>query len=139
MYLKDRKGFVKIALTHGASLVPVFGFGENELYSQVKNPQGSFIRRIQDKLQIRLGFAIPIFRGRGIFQYNFGVLPQRHPIHVLFGEPIKCPQMNRADITPEILNKYHGLYMMRLKELFDNNKAQFYQDPNRPPPELQFR
>ena len=137
LYLRERKGFVKIALEHGASLVPVFGFGENELFAQLDNPQGSLIRRLQDNLQKRLGFAFPIFRGRGVFQYNFGLLPRRIPIHVLFGEPIECPKIPRSEITPEVLNKYHALYMIKLKELFDNNKGQFYTQG--PPPELQFR
>lgn len=37
LFICQQKGFVKIALTHGASLVPVFSFGENELFKQVNN------------------------------------------------------------------------------------------------------
>jgi len=33
--LKNRKGFVKIALKSGADLVPCYGFGENELFTQL--------------------------------------------------------------------------------------------------------
>jgi 2-acylglycerol O-acyltransferase 2 len=29
--LKKRMGFIKMALTHGADLVPVFSFGENDV------------------------------------------------------------------------------------------------------------
>lgn len=32
LVLKNRKGFVKLAIQNGASLVPIYGFGENSLY-----------------------------------------------------------------------------------------------------------
>ena len=38
--LKNRKGFVKVALQHGAALVPIFSFGENNLFAQIPNPKG---------------------------------------------------------------------------------------------------
>lgn len=38
--LSKRTGFVKLALEHGAGLVPVFTFGENELWSQVSGEGG---------------------------------------------------------------------------------------------------
>ena len=40
--LRNRKGFVRKALQHGADLVPVFSFGENELYKQFPNDFGRF-------------------------------------------------------------------------------------------------
>ena len=63
-----------------ADLVPVFSFGENELFKQASNPQGSWLRRFQEKLRKWLTFAPVIFYGRGIFQYNFGFLPFRKRI-----------------------------------------------------------
>lgn len=83
LFIRQRKGFVKIALTHGASLVPVFSFGENELFKQVNNPEGSWLRIVQEKLQKIMGFALPLFHARGIFQYNFGLMPYRKPIHTV--------------------------------------------------------
>ena len=32
LFLRKRRGYARLALEHGASLVPVFSFGENELY-----------------------------------------------------------------------------------------------------------
>lgn len=121
--LKNRKGFVKIGLAHGASLVPVFSFGENDLYEQFPNPLGSKLRAIQIKVQKRLGYATPFFKGRGIFQYAFGFLPNRHPIDTYVGEPIPLPKLERDQITPEIVDKYHAQYMEALSRLFDTYKA----------------
>ena len=122
--LKSRKGFVKIALANGASLVPVFSFGENDLYDQVANPRGSRIRQIQVNIQKRLGYAVPFFKGRGIFQYAVGFLPNRRAIDTYVGEPIHLPRIEREKITSEMVEKYHGEYMEALTRLFDTHKAQ---------------
>jgi hypothetical protein len=121
--LKNRKGFVRIGLANGASLVPIFSFGENNLYGQVANPRGSRLRRIQLAIQKRMGYATPFFKGRGIFQYAIGFLPVRHPIDTYVGAPIQLPKLERDKITPEIVDKYHGEYMEALKRLFDTYKA----------------
>ncbi|XP_051800464.1 2-acylglycerol O-acyltransferase 2-A-like isoform X2 [Acanthochromis polyacanthus] len=47
LQVRNRKGFIKLALKHGAQLVPVFSFGENELFDQMENPTGSPLRRLQ--------------------------------------------------------------------------------------------
>lgn len=63
--------------------MPVFSFGENDLYDQVSNPPGSPLRQWQTKMKDLMGFAPPLFRGRGVFQYTFGLLPHRRPIHTV--------------------------------------------------------
>ena len=93
------------------------------------------LRSIQDSLQKKMGFAIPLFRGRGIFQYNFGFIPHRHPINVVFGKAINCPKMSYEEITPEVLNNYHNMYMHELKVVYDKYKEEFYGES---PPELIF-
>jgi len=121
--LKNRKGFVKIGLANGASLVPIFSFGENDLYDQVANPRGSRLRHFQMLVQKRLGYATPFFKGRGVFQYAIGFLPNRRVIDTYVGAPIHLPKLDREKITSEIVDKYHTEYMEALKRLFDTYKA----------------
>jgi len=116
--LKDRKGFVKLALKHGASLVPVFSFGENDVFSQVSNARGTPLRAFQEKLQQKLGFAIPLIKGRGIFQYTFGLMPHRRAIRTVVGAPIECPLVPAEEITQEMIDAYHKRYLEELESLF---------------------
>ncbi|CAF4022917.1 unnamed protein product [Adineta steineri] len=138
--LKNRKGFVKVALTNGASLVPVFSFGENDLYDQVPNPRGSKLRSLQMSLQKMMGYSLPLFHGRGIFQYKIGLLPNRHPINTYVGEPIEVPKLAPELITSQLIDEYHTKYMDALTHLFDTHKAKhgdvnssivFVDDPSR--------
>lgn len=75
-----RRGFVRVALETGASLVPAISFGENNLYKNVEITS-PFWRRIFKFLPI-----IP--NGRGFLQYNFGLLPTRQPVTTVIGAPI---------------------------------------------------
>lgn len=74
----------------------MFSFGENEIYDQVANPEGSLIRRIQNTLQTIIGLAPCMFIGRGVFQYSFGIVPFRKPIYtvgelLLLGQHVTFP------------------------------------------------
>jgi 1-acyl-sn-glycerol-3-phosphate acyltransferase len=44
IYIKKRKGFVHLALQSGAHLVPVYSFGENDSYGQVRQGEWGFWR-----------------------------------------------------------------------------------------------
>ncbi|XP_052784158.1 2-acylglycerol O-acyltransferase 2-like isoform X2 [Mya arenaria] len=84
LVVMKRKGFIKQALIHGASVVPVFTFGENDVYEQVQNPEGSRLKRLQIFLTHKIfGFSMPIFKGRGIFNYTFGIFPYRRPLNTV--------------------------------------------------------
>lgn len=66
-----------------ASLVPVFSFGENELFEQIDNPEGSWLRMAQEKIKTSTGITLPLCYARGIFQNNFGLVPYRKPIYTI--------------------------------------------------------
>ncbi|XP_003461531.1 2-acylglycerol O-acyltransferase 2-like [Cavia porcellus] len=123
LVLRKRKGFIKLALTHGAALVPIFSFGENDLFHQVQNFPGSWLRRVQNQLQNTVGFSFPLFFGRGIFQSSFGLMPYSHPITTIVGKPIEVQKTLQP--TEEEVNRLHQHYMEELCNLFEAHKLKF--------------
>ncbi|KAE8604390.1 hypothetical protein XENTR_v10014696 [Xenopus tropicalis] len=123
LHILKRKGFIKVAFKQGAHLVPVFSFGENELFQQVPNPKGSFLRCVQERLQKIMGFAMPLFHARGIFQYSFGLMPYRMPIHTVVGRPIPVKQTLHP--TQEEIESLHQQYLSALRDLFEEHKERY--------------
>ena len=66
--------------THRSHLVPVYSFGETDVFVQVPNTEGSKYNKFQLILMKLVGFALPLFHGRGIFNYSMGLIPYRRPI-----------------------------------------------------------
>ena len=92
--LRRRNGFFRIALQHGANLVPVFSFGENDLYGVV-SPTGP-VRRLQAALLRAFGYAVPVYLGAGSNAQTWGSpIPLRRPIITVVGDPIKCPRIDQ--------------------------------------------
>lgn len=123
LLLRNRKGFVRLALMHGADLVPIFSFGENDLYDQVENSPGSWLRLIQNRLQKIMGISLPLFHGRGIFQYNFGLLPYRRPITTVVGKPIRVQKIQNP--SQEEVDRLHQHYIKELCDLFEAHKLKY--------------
>ncbi|KAM5320092.1 2-acylglycerol O-acyltransferase 2 [Glossophaga mutica] len=123
LLLRNRKGFVRIALKNGAALVPVFSFGENDLFDQIENSPGSWLRWIQNRLQKILGISFPLFHGRGIFQYSFGFLPYRRPITTVVGKPIEVQQITQP--SQKQVDELHQHYIDELCNLFEAHKLKY--------------
>ncbi|CAB0005777.1 unnamed protein product [Nesidiocoris tenuis] len=124
--LKKRKGFIKIALRTGASLVPVYAFGENDLYDQLSNPPGSFLFKVQEFVKKVTGFAPVIPLGRGVFQYSFGLIPQRRPIHTVVGKPIHLKKTD--DFSEEMVESIHKNFTEELIALFEEHKHKYIEN-----------
>ncbi|KAK7038711.1 diacylglycerol O-acyltransferase 1 [Paramarasmius palmivorus] len=84
--LRKRLGFIKVAIQHGADLVPVFSFGENDasihvfrsrnptllvIYEQMPNEKGTTVYALQKKFQSVFGFTLPLFHGRGLLNCTY--------------------------------------------------------------------
>ncbi|CAL2035718.1 unnamed protein product [Caenorhabditis brenneri] len=121
--LINRKGFVREALLTGAQLVPVYSFGENDVFEQAANPPGSRLRKWQEALKKSMGMSLPVVKGRGFLQYSIGWLPFRRPINTVIGAPIYVEKTENP--TKEQINELHEEYVKRLTELFEEHKERF--------------
>lgn len=123
LVLKNRKGFVKIALKTGAPLVPAITFGENNLFDQVHFPPGSIVRKLQDTFKYYTGLAPVFVNGRGFLQYNFGFIPRRHPLVTVVGAPIQLKKNPNPSIAE--IDEIHDLFCKHLVDLFEDHKSKY--------------
>lgn len=115
--LEKRKGFVAIALTTGAALVPVYAFGENDLYDTAYGfPKGHVLRRLQ---RLLAPIDLPVMLGAGLF-FSRGFLPKQRPLNVVVGEPIILPKFTgstKTQVFRDMVDKYHNIYTESLTRL----------------------
>eukprot|EP00811_Abedinium_folium_P034481 NODE_7358_length_1586_cov_10.304318.p1 GENE.NODE_7358_length_1586_cov_10.304318~~NODE_7358_length_1586_cov_10.304318.p1 ORF type:complete len:339 (-),score=84.66 NODE_7358_length_1586_cov_10.304318:483-1499(-) len=110
--LEDRLGFVKMALEHGADIVPCLAYGENSVFDQAS---GVLLRKFQLASKRLINFSPVIFYGR------FGLVPKRQPLTMVTGPPlhVDVPMHQKAD--PAAFNarcvELHCAYMAALQKL----------------------
>lgn len=126
LILKQRKGFIKVAVRTGADLVPVLAFGENDLYEQLQPNKHPLVHQIQMFVLRVWKFTLPFLHGRGIFNYDVGLMPFRHPLNIVVGAPIKVQQSNNP--SQEEIDRLHGLYVAELQKIWDRYKDEFAPD-----------
>ncbi|KAJ3665002.1 hypothetical protein Zmor_000524 [Zophobas morio] len=122
--IKDRKGFIKMALRHGSPLVPVIAFGEPDLFDQIINEK---IRPIQEFIRKYVGIAPIIFYGTG-FIFRYGLVPRKVPLTCALGKPIEVEKVENP--TNEEINSLHAKFVQELKDLFDLYKDKLLDKPD---------
>ncbi|KAK4949621.1 diacylglycerol O-acyltransferase 1 [Elasticomyces elasticus] len=126
LVLASRKGFIKIAVRSGADLVPVLAFGENDLYDQLASDSHPRVHRLQLLAKRLLGFTVPLFHARGVFNYDVGIMPYRRPLNVVVGRPVHVVQAEKPD--PRYVEELHALYVEELRRIWDEWKDVFARD-----------
>ncbi|CAD0197391.1 unnamed protein product [Chrysodeixis includens] len=121
--LNRRKGFIRVAMKSGASLVPVFSFGETDLFHPPSNPENSLLRRVQEKVRQVTGVSPMFPMGRGMFQYSYGVLPVRSPVTTVVGAPLEVKK--NLEPTSEEIDAVHAEFSERLATLFETEKVKY--------------
>ncbi|KAK6757431.1 hypothetical protein RB195_015326 [Necator americanus] len=118
--LSSRRGFCRYALKYGADLVPMYNFGENDVYETIPNPRGSRTREFQEWIRNIWGICPPLMMGRGIFNYSIGILPHRRPITSVVGAPIRVNRVENP--TQQQIDELHNEYCKALVDLFETHK-----------------
>lgn len=113
LYLKNRKGFIKLAMEHGTPIVPVFSFNENSTYKLYQGGN-KFINDFKRRFQRVFGLTLPMV---------LNVVPKRAKITVVVGQPVDMP-LNK-DPSPEEVDRQLEVYIAKLKELYDANKDKY--------------
>lgn len=128
LVLRRRRGFVKVALRTGASLVPVYAFGENSTFRTANElPPTSLVRRFQRSLTKYTGFTLPLFFGTG-FLLPLGLLPYPVPLDIVVGAPLDVPKFEGDESSAEfdaLVDKYHGLFVAALQALFEAHREKY--------------
>lgn len=135
LILQGRKGFIKVALRAGADLVPVIGFGENDLYDQLSPKTHPLVHKIQMVILKVFKFTIPALHGRGLLNYDVGLLPYRRSVNIVVGRPIQIDETYGEQPPQEIIDRYHELYVQEVEKLYAAYKEQF--SNGKKTPELQ--
>ncbi|KAF8634612.1 hypothetical protein AX15_000818 [Amanita polypyramis BW_CC] len=121
--LRKRLGFIKLAIQNGADLVPVFSFGENDIYQQMANEKGTTIYALQRKFQTIFGFTLPLFHGRGLLNYNLGLMPYRRRIVAVIGAPIHVEKCEKPSM--EEVKRVQEKYIVELTRIWNTYKDEF--------------
>ena len=111
VYIKKRKGFVRLAIEEGSLLVPIYCFGHSQLYDVYPGHE-SWIAA----LSRRLKFSIIWFWG----VWWCPPIPHRVPLLVAIGKGIKVKQNPHP--TPEQVDDVHKEFIKALKELYDRHR-----------------
>ena len=129
LVLNSRKGFIKIAIRQGADLVPVLAFGENELYEQVDAKSHPHIHKFQMVVKKLMGFTVPLFHARGIFNYDVGLMPYRRAVNIVVGKPIRVQQQGGSGsdgkVDEQYLDQVHREYVDELTSMWNQHKNTF--------------
>ena len=128
IFARTRFGFVKLALLYGAELVPMYTFGENEVYHISHK-----FHALRHWLQRNLSMGISLFHGDGWHRLS----PLKGTeLHMEVAAPVPMPARFRANATvdsgrgqerlvpsKEDIEAYHSAFLKAQKHLFERTKG----------------
>lgn len=107
-------GFIRLAIKYGRHLMPLYVFGENQLYKRVDGFE--WLTRL---IKRATGMTLPVVQAKyGLPQA--GLLPIATPIHLRYGRPVDVgpPEDNPSE---ERVEQVFQSYLEELQAVFDEN------------------
>ncbi|EEC44340.1 predicted protein [Phaeodactylum tricornutum CCAP 1055/1] len=108
LYLRKRKGFIKLALQQGVDVVPVYLFGNTNALSVLKT---GFLAAISRKLQISLTY---------IWGKWYLPIPRDCKLLYASGQPLGMPHI--LDPSQADIDKWHEKYCSEVMRIFEKYK-----------------
>lgn len=115
VYLRERYGFIKLAMEFGTPLVPIYAFGENEMYRL-----SDFLLPARKLLQKHLHIGLPFCSGDLFWLPGW---PRHRPLDVCIGAPIQVPRIAREAQTREAVEAVQATFIAALEALFEREKG----------------
>ncbi|KAG2493687.1 hypothetical protein HYH03_008201 [Edaphochlamys debaryana] len=129
LILNSRKGFIKLALQTGASLVPLLGFGEPDTYMTWVAPKGTTAARVLKVLKDWLGFSTPIIWGVGVFGGK-GLMPLPAQLTSVVGAPVHVDKVENP--SQEQIDALHAKYVAALQRTWDDHVDKYGKGVKKP-------
>ena len=109
VFIKHRKGFIKLALEYGYTVYPCYIFGETKLYYTHTNE--------------KIGLFLNKFKLPGLMAYSKNLLLPNENVKLftVVGKGISMPVIPNP--TQEHVDKFHALYIEKLVEVYDRWKG----------------
>eukprot|EP00884_Botryococcus_braunii_P010927 jgi/Botrbrau1/19836/Bobra.0124s0073.1 len=122
IFLRQRYGFVRMALEHGAPLVPAFCFGQTGTFHWIRPGPPFFSEAVVTWVASKLGF-LPVY----VYGYGFLPMPLRTRMRVVIGRAIAVPKVEKP--SHALIEEYLQRFIASMADLYDRHcKAAGCQD-----------
>jgi len=108
LYLKNRKGFIKLALTQGVDVIPVYLFGNTQVLSVLKT---GVLASISRKFQVSLTY---------IWGRWYLPIPRDCKLLYVSGKPLGMPHIPNP--TQADIDKWHTVYCDQVTRIYNQYK-----------------
>lgn len=113
LYIRSRKGFAKLALQTGVTIVPYYVFGNNHMFNSINDDSGK--DNMLSRISRKLGASIVLFWGR-----YYLPIPYNTQVTIVRGPAIKAEKIDKP--TQQQIDELHSRVVNAVQNIFDTYK-----------------